>query len=293
MRVGFIGLGRMGQGMAGRILHGGHDLGVYNRTSEKAADLVSAGARLAESIAEASRDREIVVTMVANDAVLEEVVLGLDGIRDALPAGAIHMTMGTHGVTTVTALAAAHAEAAQTLVAAPVLGRPDLAATGELGIVAAGPPEAVDRCRPLLKLIGRRTFEAGERAENATSVKLANNFVLGCAIEVMGEAFALVRKYDVAPEVLYDVMVDGLFAAPAYKVYGKIIIDQDFDRAGFTAALGVKDANLVMAAADHARVPMPSLNVWRDRLVSALAHGDGDKDWAIMAREQARASGLD
>jgi 3-hydroxyisobutyrate dehydrogenase-like beta-hydroxyacid dehydrogenase len=293
MRVGFIGLGRMGQGMAGRILHGGHDLAVYNRTSEKAADLVSAGARLAESIAEASRDREIVVTMVANDAVLEEVVLGLDGIRDALPAGAIHMTMGTHGVTTVTALAAAHAEAAQTLVAAPVLGRPDLAATGELGIVAAGPPEAVDRCRPLLKLIGRRTFEAGERAENATSVKLANNFVLGCAIEVMGEAFALVRKYDVAPEVLYDVMVDGLFAAPAYKVYGKIIIDQDFDRAGFTAALGVKDANLVMAAADHARVPMPSLNVWRDRLVSALAHGDGDKDWAIMAREQARASGLD
>jgi 3-hydroxyisobutyrate dehydrogenase-like beta-hydroxyacid dehydrogenase len=293
MRVGFIGLGRMGQGMAGRILHGGHDLAVYNRTSEKAADLVAAGARLAESIAEASRDREIVVTMVANDAVLEEVVLGLDGIRDALPAGAIHMTMGTHGVTTVTALAAAHAEAAQSLVAAPVLGRPDLAASGELGIVAAGPPEAVDRCRPLLELIGRRTFEAGERAENATSVKLANNFVLGCAIEVMGEAFALVRKYDVAPEVLYDVMVDGLFAAPAYKVYGKIMIDQDYDRAGFTAALGVKDANLVMAAADLARVPMPSLNVWRDRLVSALAHGDGDKDWAIMAREQARASGLE
>jgi 3-hydroxyisobutyrate dehydrogenase-like beta-hydroxyacid dehydrogenase len=293
MRVGFIGLGRMGQGMAGRILHGGHDLAVYNRTSEKAADLVAAGARLAESIAEACRDREIVVTMVANDAVLEEVVLGPDGVRDALPAGAIHLTMGTHGVTTVTALGSAHSESGQVLVAAPVLGRPDLAASGALGIVAAGSPGAVDGCRPLFELIGRRTFEAGERPENAAAVKLANNFVLGCAIEVMGEAFALVRKYDVAPEVLYDVMVDGLFAAPAYKVYGKIMIDQDFDRAGFTAALGVKDANLVMAAADHARVPMPSLNVWRDRLVSALAHGDGDKDWAIMAREQALASGLE
>src|SRR5262245_11154222 len=121
MRVGFVGLGRMGQGMAGRILHGGHDLAVYNRTSEKAADLVAGGARLIESIADACKDREIVVTMVANDAVLEEVVLGAGGIRDALPVGAIHVTMGTHGVATVTGLAAAHAEAAQTLVAAPVL----------------------------------------------------------------------------------------------------------------------------------------------------------------------------
>src|SRR5262245_23059987 len=130
MRVGFIGLGRMGQGMAGRILHGGHDLAVYNRTSAKAADLVAAGARLAEAIRDACKDREIVVTMVANDTVLEEVVLGPDGIRDALPEGAIHMTMGTHGVTTVTMLASAHSQSGQSLVAAPVLGRPDLAASG-------------------------------------------------------------------------------------------------------------------------------------------------------------------
>ena len=121
MQVGFIGLGRMGQGMAGRILHGGHDLAVYNRTSEKAADLVARGARLAESIAEACEGRDVVVTMVANDAVLEDVALGPGGIRDALPRGAVHVTMGTHGVPIVQALSAAHSDAGQVLVAAPAM----------------------------------------------------------------------------------------------------------------------------------------------------------------------------
>src|SRR5262249_12000735 len=209
-----------------------------------------------------------------------------------LPGGAIHLAMGTYGVATIRALSSAHAAAGQTLVAAPVLGRPDLAAAGQLGIVCAGPADALARCEPLFTIIGRLTFHAGDTPEAARAIKLANNLVLGCAIQAMGEAFSLVRKYDVPPQVLYDVMTDGLFSAPAYKVYGRIIVDEAYDHAGSTITLNLKDANLIMAAGDLARVPMPSANTFRDRLLSAIAHGDGAKDVAALALEQARASGL-
>jgi 3-hydroxyisobutyrate dehydrogenase-like beta-hydroxyacid dehydrogenase len=293
MRVGFVGLGRMGRGIAGRILTGGHDLVVFNRTPGKAGELEEAGARVAGSIAEACRDREVVVTMVADDAALEQVSLGDAGIRDSLPGGAIHMTMGTHGVATVKALTAAHSAADQTLVAAHAVGRPDVAAAGQIGIIVGGPPDAVGRLAPLFEVIGRRTFDAGPEPASAAAVKLANNFVLGCAIEVMGEAFSLARKYGVEPQVLYELMTEGLFAAPAYKVYGQIMVDEAYDQVGFSADLGLKDANLVLAAAGLARLPLPSANVWRDRLLGAVAHGDGGKDWAVVARVQARAGGLE
>lgn len=293
LNIGFIGLGRMGQGMAGRVLGGGHDLVVWNRTAAKAEGLAAEGARVAGSVAEACEGRDVVITMVADDEVLSEVTLGDGGIRDSLPTGAVHMTMGTHGVATVQRLAAAHAEANQDFVAAHVLGRPDLAASGQLGIVAAGPADAVRRCEPLFEVIGRHTFHAGTRAEGATAIKLANNFALGCAIETMGEAFALVRKYGVEPEILYEVLTDALFAAPAYKVYGKLMVDEAYDRPGFTVNLALKDTDLMLAAADPAGVPLPSLNVYRDRLLGAIAHGDGERDWAVLAREQARASGLE
>jgi 3-hydroxyisobutyrate dehydrogenase-like beta-hydroxyacid dehydrogenase len=230
--------------------------------------------------------------MLADDPALEAVALPRGGLVEALPKGAIHMVMGTHGVDVIRRIGAGHAAAGQILVAAPVLGRPDMAASGQLGIVVAGPTAAVDRVRPLLAAMGRRSFEAGTDPLAATSIKVTNNFVLGCAIEAMGEAFSLVRKYGVAPEVFYEVMTDGLFSAPAYKVYGKIIVEQSYDRVGQKALLGLKDANLALAAGEAVGVPLPSCNVWRDRLVGAAAHGDGDKDWAVMALEQARASGL-
>jgi 3-hydroxyisobutyrate dehydrogenase-like beta-hydroxyacid dehydrogenase len=202
--------------------------------------------------------------------------------------------MGTYGVATIRALADAHSKANQILVAAPVLGRPDLAASGQLGIVAAGPQEAVRRCREVLQVIGRRIFEAGVKPESATAIKLANNLVLGAALVAQAEAFSLVRKYGVEPQVMYDVMTDGLFAgAPAYKGYGKTMVDQTFDKVGSPVFVGIKDANLILAAADIARVPLPTLDVYRERLLGAIAHGDGDKDQAVLAREQARACGLE
>jgi 3-hydroxyisobutyrate dehydrogenase-like beta-hydroxyacid dehydrogenase len=293
MNVGFIGLGKMGQGMTRRILGGGHDLTVYNRTKEKTRDLEAAGAHAAGSIADACRARHIVITMVSDDSAVKEVALGSAGVRESLGSGAVHLCMGTHSVAAIQLLTKAHDEAKQLFVAAPVLGRPDAAAAGQLGIVAGGPAEAVKACEPLFQLLGRRTFEAGSSQAGAAAIKLSNNFVLGAAIEAMAEAFALVRRYSVMPQVLFDVMTDGLFAAPAYKIYGKIMVDESYDKVGFMTLQGLKDLNLALAAADQARVPMPSANNVRDRLLGAIAHGDGEKDWAVMAREQNRASGIE
>jgi len=292
MNVGFVGLGRMGSGMAQRILASGHDLAVYDVMTERSVELAGAGARAASSIADVCNGRDVVITMLAEDAHVHAVAFGAGGLCESLPAGAVHLAMGTYGIATIRALTAAHAKAGQTLVAAPVLGRPDLAASGQLGIVVAGPADAVARCEPLFQIIGRHTRPAGSEPQAASAIKLANNLVLGCAIEAMGEAFSLVRKYGVEQQVLYDVMTEGLFSAPAYKVYGKIIVDEAYDRAGSTVNLNLKDANLILAAGDIVRVPLPSGNVFRDRILGAIAHGDGEKDVAAIALEQARASGL-
>jgi 3-hydroxyisobutyrate dehydrogenase-like beta-hydroxyacid dehydrogenase len=293
MKVGFIGLGRMGSAMARRLCEAGHDVAVYNRTPEKAKALAEAGTNVVGSIAEAARYGEAVVTMLADDAALEEVAGQKDGLLQSLPSGCVHICAGTHGVHVVRKADAAHAKAGQVMVASPMLGRPEAVSSGQAGIVVGGPPDALTRCRPLFEAMARRVFEAGADPAAAAAIKIANNFVLGCAIEAMGEGFSLIRKYGVVPQVFYDVMTDGLFSAPAYKVYGKIIVDEAYEKVGQMAVLGLKDANLALAAGEAAGVPLPSGNVWRDRLVGALAHGDGGCDWAVMAREQARASGIE
>ena len=293
MKVGFIGLGRMGAGMAGRIQSAGYALTVYDALPTQTAPFVSAGARAATSIADLCQERDVVVSMLVEDATILSVTTGPEGLVDSLTPGAVHLVMGTHGVSTIRTLEARHAEAGQILVAAPVLGRPDLAAAGQLGIVVGGPIDAATRVRPLLDAMGRRIFEAGPKPESATAIKLANNAVLGCAMIAMAEGFSLVRRYDVDPQVFQDVMTEGLFSAPAYKVYGQKMVDESYDQVGSPITVGLKDAGLIAAAAALARVPMPSHNVYLDRLLGSVAHGDADRDQAVLAREQNRAAGIE
>jgi 3-hydroxyisobutyrate dehydrogenase-like beta-hydroxyacid dehydrogenase len=292
MKVGFIGLGRMGQAMARRLLDAKHDIGAYNRTPDKIKDLVAGGAKPLGSIEQACRYGAAVFTMLADDAALADVAGQKAGLLDSLPKGGVHICSGTHGVTIINTLTAQHKERGQILVTAPMLGRPEVVASGQAGVVVGGPAQALSACKPLFEAIGRRSFEAGSDPASATAIKIANNFVLGCAIEAMGEGFSLVRKYGVVPNVFYDVMTDGLFNCSAYKVYGKIMVDESYAKVGQMAVLGLKDADLALVAGGAVGVPLPSGNVWRDRLVGAVAHGDGGKDWAVMALEQARASGL-
>ena len=293
MKAGFIGLGRMGQAMARRLLDGGHDLGVYNRTAEKLRPLTERGAKPLDSIKAAATYGEAVFTMLANDAAVIEVVGKPAGLVESLPGGGVHICAGTHSVACIAELKKRHGKAGQILLATPVLGRPEMVLSGQAGMVLAGAKSSLDRCRPLFAAIARRTFDGGPDPVAAAAIKIANNFVLGCAIEAMGEGFALIRKYDVTPDVFLDVMTDGLFGCSAYKVYGKIIAEQRYQPAGQRAALGLKDANLALAAGEAVGVPLPSGNVWRDRLVGAIAHGEGEHDWAVMAKDQARASGLE
>ena len=293
MKIGFLGLGRMGQGMARRLLGAGHEVAVYDVARAAVEALASEGAVATATVADAARGREIVISMLVEDAIVLDVALGSDGLCAHLPRGAVHVAMGTHGVDAIRALESRHAAAGQVLVAAPVLGRPDLAASGQLGIVAGGPDEAVALVTPVLEVLGRRIFRAGVKPESATAIKLANNAVLGCAMVAMAEGFSLTRKYGVEPQVFQDVMTEGLFAAPAYKIYGQKMVDQSFDEVGSPITVGLKDAKLIAAAAAIGHVPMPSHNVYLDRLLGAVAHGDGDRDQAVLGREQARAAGLE
>jgi 3-hydroxyisobutyrate dehydrogenase-like beta-hydroxyacid dehydrogenase len=292
MKVGFIGLGRMGSAMTRRLIEAGHEIGVYNRTPDKLKDLIAQGAKPLDSIAAAANFGDAVFTMLADDAAVTDVVKQAGGLLTTLRRGGIHICAGTHSVACIEALKKAHQEAGQILIATPMLGRPEVVASGQAGMVLGGDTSSVDRCRPLFAAIARRTFEAGADPVAAAAIKIANNFVLGCAIEAMGEGFSLVRKYDVVPDVFYDVMTDGLFACSAYKVYGKIITEERYQPAGQRAILGLKDANLALEAGGAVGVPLPSGNVWRDRLVGAVAHGEAEHDWAVMAKDQARASGL-
>jgi 3-hydroxyisobutyrate dehydrogenase-like beta-hydroxyacid dehydrogenase len=292
MQLAFVGLGRMGQAMVARLLAAGHDLILYNRTAEKLAPFLAKGARAASTLAQAAQFSGVVMTMLADDPALRAVCQGDGGLIATLPPEGIHVAMGTHDVKTIRALAEAHAAAGQTLIAAPVLGRPEAVTAGTLGVIVGGDGPAVERCMPLFEALGRRVFPAGADPGSASAMKLANNFLLACAIEALGEAFSLVEKSGVDRSVFHDVVTDGIFASPAYSTYAKIIANKAWDTVGFTVALGLKDVNLALAAGQAAGVPLPSANVCRDRLLGAIAHGDGHRDWAAMALDQARASGL-
>lgn len=292
MKVVFIGLGRMGQAMARRLLAAGHDLVVWNRTPDRLGELRDLGATVVHSIAQATALGAPIITMLADDDALTQVAQGPGGLIESLSPGGLHIAMGTHRSDTIRGLTATHAKAGQVLVAAPVLGRPAAVAAGQLGIIAAGPSDAISRAQPLFDAIGRRTFAAGSDPATASLLKLTNNMVLACAIEVMGEAFSLIQKSGADPEILRDVLTEGLFSGPAYTGYSRAIIDRSWDTVGFTAALALKDVNLALATAAANGVPLPSAEVCRDRLSSAIAEGDAERDWIVMALAQARASGL-
>lgn len=293
MNIAFLGLGRMGQGMAHLLIKAGYQLNVFDVFPDAAKSLVEAGATFKPTISEAVADRDFVISMLPSDPILQAVVSGDDGLVNHLPKGATHVIMGTHGIDMVKKVTQLHSDAGQHFVAGHVLGRPDLAASGQLTIVTAGPADKIEKLNPVFDVLGKKTYVAGDEPQAASAVKIANNFVLGSAIEVMGEAYALVSKLGGDKEMFHEVLVNGLFGAPAYEVYGKMIATEAWDSLGATAVIGLKDINLALAAAETAEMPLPSAAIFRDRLLGAIAHGDGNLDWCVAAREQLRASGLE
>ena len=251
MRVGFVGLGNMGSGMARNLIKAGHTLRVYNRTRSRAESLQSLGATIAATPGEAASDAEALITMLADDRAVEDVVFAPGNALQSLPAGAVHISMSTISVALSRRLAAAHREKQQHYVAAPVFGRPEAAAAAKLFIVAAGPADQIERCRPLFEAMGQKTFLTGEEAPAANVIKLAGNFLISTVIESLAEAFALVRKFGLDPNAFLEVLTNSLFQAPAYRNYGSMIAAGKFEPVGFKLTLGLKDNRLLLAAAEE------------------------------------------
>ncbi len=298
MKIGFIGLGHMGGGMASNLLNAGHELTVYNRTPGKAQALVAQGARAATALADACRS-DAVITMLSNDDAVEGVTFGdgdgKGGILASLRKGATHISMSTISIALSERLAAAHAKAGQRFVAAPVFGRPDAAAAGKLFICAGGPPDAVEACMPLFGALGQSTFRIGDKPPHANLVKLSGNFLFATVIESLGEAMALVGKAGIDRHQYLDFLTTTLFPAPVYKTYGSLIADEHFQPASFAAPLGFKDIRLAIAAGESLRVPMPLASLLHDRFVRLLAQPGGERmDWSgigqLAALDAASAS---
>ena len=284
MNIAFIGLGNMGSAMARNLLRAGHELTVYNRTREKAAAM---GVRVAASPAEACRDCEAVVTMLADDHAVEEVFFGSAGLLSGFKAETIHISSSTISTALARRLASAHTAT----VSAPVFGRPEAAEAKKLLVVAAGQPELVERCRPLFDAIGRGTFVAGAEPWQANAVKVCGNFMIASMLETFGEAFATLRKANVDPHLFLEVM-NALFASPVYANYGRMAADQHFEPAGFALRLGLKDVRLALETAQECVSPMPLASLLRDRFLDAMAHGQEAMDWSSIVKVSARGAGL-
>jgi len=292
MQVGFIGLGRMGSGIAANLLQAGHKVTVYNRTRAKAQPLGERGAKIADSVADACKG-DAVMTMLANDDAVERVVFGDGGVLASLPKGSTHVSSSTISVALSKRLAAAHREVGQQYVAAPVFGRPDAAAAAMLFVVAAGAPDALQTITPLLEAFGQKTFVVGETPETANLIKLSGNFLIAVVIESLGEAIALVGKAGVDKQQYVDILTSTLFGAPVYKTYGALIAGGKFEPAGFAAPLGLKDVRLTLTAAEELRVPLPLASLLRDRFLTLLAHGGDKLDWSAIGALAEKDAGVD
>lgn len=282
----------MGSGMARNLLRAGHEVVVYNRSREKAEALVADGASVADSPAAACRASEAVMTMLADDQAVEQVVFGENAVASALPAGAVHISCSTISIAMARRLAAEHQRRGQKYLSVPVFGRPEAAESKNLLVVAAGPPEVVEHCRPIFDAIGRQTFIAGSDPSQANAAKLCGNFMIAAVIEAFGEAFATLRKAGVSPHVFLEIM-STLFGSPVYANYGRLIADQKFEPARFALRLGLKDARLVLEAAGEFSSPMPFASIIRDHFLSAMAHGQADLDWSSVSRVAARNAGVE
>jgi 3-hydroxyisobutyrate dehydrogenase-like beta-hydroxyacid dehydrogenase len=292
MKLGFIGLGRMGSAMAANLVRAGHEVTVFNRTPGKSSPLVALGAQEAATLAGACRG-EAVITMLADDEAASNIAVGSGGLVENLSTGAIHLSMSTISVAMSDRLAQAHAQSGQRYVAAPVFGRPDMAAAAKLFIVAAGDPAAIDACRSVFDALGQKTSTIGRVPSAANLVKLTANFLQAAVIESLGEAIALIGKAGIDRRAYVDLLTSTIFTAPAYKIFGPLIADGTFGTAAFAAPLGYKDIRLALAEAETLRVPMPLASLLHDRFLRLFAQGGDNLDWSAIGGLASQDAGGD
>jgi 3-hydroxyisobutyrate dehydrogenase-like beta-hydroxyacid dehydrogenase len=267
----------------------------YVRRPDQIGKLEALGLRPTTDIGDLL-DCELVISMLPDDDALREVVFGriddnLDGLAAGLMPGAVHLSMSTISTAAASLMASVHARHGQGYVAAPVFGNPAAAQARQLFIVAAGASADVERCRPILDALGQRTFVIGDDPQDANLVKLLGNMMSATALEMLGEVVAVVRKRGLDPQPFIDIMTSTMFGGRAHKIYGDKIARQDY-AAGFVLPLVLKDVRLALAEAENAGVPMPSVSVVRDRLITGIARGYGELDWTALGLIAAEEAGL-
>jgi 3-hydroxyisobutyrate dehydrogenase-like beta-hydroxyacid dehydrogenase len=277
--------------MASRLLAAGFGLRVFNRTAARADPLTARGAQRCASPAEAARGASVAITMLSDDGVLRDVTLGPDGLAAALPSGAVHLSMSTVSPEVNRQLAAEHRRAGTDLVAAPVLGRPDAVEAGRLWVLAAGPARLEAACRPVFEALGQGHQWLGEDPGQANVLKIALNFMLASAIEMVSEAFTVVEKQGVDRRQLLELM-RRLLPSPALEGYAQRMLAGQFLPAGFSSTLALKDVDLALGLAEAGRSPAPFASVIHDRLLTALARGRGEWDLAGLVQVARDEAGL-
>jgi len=284
----------MGTAMAKNLAAAGHRVIACVRRPQQMGTLLALGLKPTTDLADVF-DCEIVITMLPDDAAVREVALGreeIKGLTAGLAPGAIHLSMSTISTAAASQVAAAHARCGQGYVAAPVFGNPDAAKARQLFVVAAGAPADVERCRPLLDQLGQETFVVGTDPAHANLIKLMGNMLTATALEMLGETTALLRKRGLDPGHFVKLMTSTMFGGRVHRIYGNRIAAQDY-AAGFAVPLALKDVRLALAEAESAAVPMPSVSVVRDRMLTAIARGYAELDWTalgLIAAEEAGAS---
>lgn len=279
MKIGFLGLGNMGLPMAKRLLDAGHTLTVWNRTAKMAEPLLAAGARHTATAAEAVRGQEIVVSMLFDDAAYEQVLIGDNGALAAMDAGALHIACSTISVALAERLTEEHAARGLEYVAAPVFGRPNVAADGRLWIVVAGAGAAVERARPVLEPLSRGITVIGDSPAQANALKIAGNYGISMMIQAMTEIAVFGKAYEIDPKLLLETVNNALFQSPFYAAYSKVMLDPPV-KPGATVRLGLKDLKLLLDAARAKDVHLTIAEQLEDRFNEIIAAGHGGADWA-------------
>ena len=277
MEVGFIGLGAMGSAMARNLAEAGHRVRAWSRSGAEGLAGVECVASLAEAFG-----GDAAFTMLPDDPAIRAVLLDA-GVLDRARAGLVHVVSSTISVAFAGELAAAHERAGLGYVSAPVLGRPDVAAKGELNILAGGRPDAVEKVRPLLEVLGKTVWLMGEDPRQANAAKIAANMMITMAIEAMAEAAVLTEANGLGRDRFFELILGTLFAGSrTYQTYSANIAGDRYDP-GFKATLGLKDLRLATEAATEAGRRLPMLDAVRTRMGEAVDAGLGDKDWSAMA----------
>ncbi|KHJ38813.1 2-hydroxy-3-oxopropionate reductase [Pedobacter glucosidilyticus] len=278
-KIAFLGLGNMGIPIAQNLINAGHEVSIYNRSAVKAQQLTG-NYLLANSPAEAVADKDFVFTMLADDDALNQICTGENGFILALKKGAIHISMSTIAPETSAILNDIHQKNGSIYLSSPVFGRPTAAAEAKLFICLSGQDEAKQLAKPLLEQVGQAVYDFGEDVKAANVLKLTGNFMIMASMETMAEAFTLAEKNGLDRKQVADFFGNTVFNAPIYKNYGTLIANNNYQPVGFKSTLGFKDARLASKMALDAEMPAPLLNLVYNRLLSAIAQGKGEQDWA-------------